>query len=195
MSEIESSFRVTNITSTPFDNLHIRSIIDRYIRELNSTLQGNVSICDPFARECFTNQMENCITNDMNPAFDTDYNLEFKAFAKEMWTIYKKFDLILFDPPYSLRQLKEHYDGIGSKMALWQSQNMWKDGKDILARQVRVGGYVISLGWTTSGFGKKRGFKKVAVHVMEQAAREDRYALLITVEQKVQSTLKDFKES
>ena len=125
----------------------------------------------------------------MNPAFETDYNLEFQEFAKVMAACGAEFDLILFDPPYSLRQLKEHYDGIGSKMALWQSQNMWKEGKDFLARQVRAGGYVISLGWTTSGFGKKRGFKKVAVHVFEQAAREDRYALLVTVEQKVQTTL------
>ena len=128
----------------------------------------------------------------MNPAFDTDYNLEFQEFAKVMSGCQQEFDLILFDPPYSLRQLKEHYDGIGSKMALWQSQNMWKEGKDLLARQVRAGGYVISLGWTTSGFGKKRGFKKVAVHVFEQAAREDRYALLVTVEQKVQTSLVDY---
>lgn len=186
------TFRISNITNTPFDNLHIRSIIDRYIRELNSTKHGDVSICDPFARECFSNQLENCITNDMNPAFDTDYNLEFQEFAKVMSGCQQEFDLILFDPPYSLRQLKEHYDGIGSKMALWQSQNMWKEGKDLLARQVRAGGYVISLGWTTSGFGKKRGFKKVAVHVFEQAAREDRYALLVTVEQKVQTSLVDY---
>jgi len=191
MSDIEMTHTTTNITNTPFENKHIRSIIDRYIRKLNETLQGNVSICDPFARECFSNDLENCITNDMNPIFPTDYNLEFKEFAKtiEEDPNHLVFDLILFDPPYSLRQLKEHYDGIGSKMALWQSQNMWKAGKDLLARQVTLGGYVISLGWTTSGFGKKRGFKKVGVHVFEQAAREDRYALLVTVEKKVQTTL------
>ena len=192
MNDIEMTFRVSNITSTPFDNLHIRSIIDGYIRKLNEKNRGDVSICDPFARECFTNQLENCVTNDMNPAFPTDYNLEFADFAKVMRKKNVLFDLILFDPPYSLRQLKEHYDGIGSKMALWQSQNMWREGKDLLARQVNVGGYVISLGWTTSGFGKKRGFKKVAVHVFEQAAREDRYALLVTVEQKVQTTLSNY---
>ena len=186
------TFRVSNITSTPFENPHIRSIIDRVINELNSKLQGKVSICDPFARECFSRQLENCVTNDMNPAFDTDYNLEFADFAKVMSEKELLFDLILFDPPYSLRQLKEHYDGIGSKMALWQSQNMWKDGKDLLARQVKPGGYVISLGWTTSGFGKKRGFQKRAIHILEQAAREDRYALLVTVEQKVQTSLSDY---
>lgn len=186
------TFRVSSITHTPFDNPHIRSIIDRVMYKLNCELQGEVSICDPFARECFTNQLENCVTNDMNPAFDTDYNLEFQEFAKVMSGCQQEFDLILFDPPYSLRQLKEHYDGIGSKMAHWQSQNMWREGKDLLARQVRVGGYVISLGWTTSGFGKKRGFKKVAIHIFEQAAREDRYALLVTVEQKVQTSLSDY---
>jgi hypothetical protein len=57
-----------------------------------------------------------------------------------------------------------------------------------------VGSVAISLGWTTAGFGRKRGFEKIAVHVLEQAAREDRYALLVTIERKVQHTLLDFEE-
>jgi len=104
------------------------------------------------------------------------------------------FDLIFFDPPYSLRQLKDNYEGIGKDLELWQTHNMWGRGKDVLAELVKPGGYVISLGWTTSGFGKKRGFTKKAIHVMEQVAREDRYSLFITIEQKTQTTLKDFYE-
>ena len=67
---------------------------------------------------------------------------------------------------------------------------MWGEGKDVLAHQVKLGGYVISLGWSTAGFGKKRGFVKKEVHVFEQVAREDRYSLFLVVEQKLQSKLK-----
>ena len=77
-----------------------------------------------------------------------------------MNTFNKSFDLVLFDPPYSLRQLKEHYDGIGKDLKLWQTHNMWGEGKNKLAECVPVGGVVISLGWTTAGFGRKRGFEK-----------------------------------
>lgn len=186
------TFRRTNITNTPFDNPHVRLIMDRVINEINFSRSGRVLMCDPFARECFTNYLQGCITNDLNPAFNTNYNLEFKDFAFKMQELEHQFDLIFFDPPYSLRQLKEHYDGIGKDLKLWQTHNMWGEGKDVLAQLVKPGGYVISLGWTTSGFGRKRGFTKKAIHVMEQVAREDRYALLITVEQKTQTTLKSF---
>jgi hypothetical protein len=192
MSDIEMTWTLTNITSTPFENRHIRRIIDRVIRKLHITLQGEVSMVDPFARESFTRGLEYCITNDLNEDFDTDYNLEFKDFAAMVKTKGIKFDLVVFDPPYSLRQLKDHYDGIGKDLKLWQTQNMWGEGKDSLAECVVPGGYVISLGWTSSGFGKKRGFEKRAVHVFEQAAREDRYSLLVTVEQKVQTNLLDY---
>jgi 23S rRNA G2445 N2-methylase RlmL len=186
------TFRRTNITACPFDNLHIRNILDRVINEINYQNKGKVLMCDPFARESFTNHLQGCITNDLNTEFNTNYNLEFKDFATEMKDLEHEFDLVFFDPPYSLRQLKDNYDGIGKNLELWQTHNMWKEGKDTLSKLVKPGGYVVSLGWTTSGFGKKRGFVKKEIHVMEQVAREDRYALLITVEQKVQTSLLDY---
>jgi len=186
------SHTITNITSTPFENKHIRKIIDLYIYKANQASKSNFLGVDPFARESFTNYLQSCITNDLDDKFETNYNLEFKDFAKKMVELEHRFNIVFFDPPYSLRQLKDCYDGIGKNLDLWQSQNMWKEGKDLLSHQVKLGGYVISLGWTSSGFGKKRGFKKVAVHVFEQAGMEDRYDVILTVEQKVQSTLENF---
>ena len=189
---IEMSHTITNITSTPFDNKHIRRIMDRYINEVNFQKKGIVKMCDPFARESFTTFLQGCITNDLNCDFNTNYNLEFKDFAREMAHLEHAFNIIFFDPPYSLRQLKDQYDGIGKDLELWQTHNMWKAGKDYLGPLVKMGGYVISFGWTSSGFGKKRGFKKVGVHVFEQAAREDRYDLIMTIEKKVQTLLEDY---
>lgn len=184
------SHQRTNITSEPFTNPHIRKIIDRVIRiaTINNNYQM-IKICDPFARQSFTTRLQGTITNDLNEMMPTDYHLEFKEFATMMHEQEQQFDLVLFDPPYSLRQLKEQYDGIGKDLELWQTKNMWKDGKDLLGDLVKPGGYVISLGWSTAGFGKKRGFAKKEVHVFEQVAREDRYSLLLTVERKVQTKL------
>ena len=86
--------------------------------------------------------------------------------------------------------LQIYAEGIGKELKLWQTHNMWGEGKDVLADLVKVGGYVISLGWTTAGFGQKRGFQKKEVHVFEQAAREDRYSMYVVVEQKTQTKLK-----
>lgn len=115
--------------------------------------------------------------------------MEFKDFANLMLDQQQKFKLVLFDPPYNLTLLKKHYDGIGHELKRWQTHDMWGAGKDALARCVEPLGYVISLGYNTAGFGHKRGFDKVAVHVMRCRAREDQYDLLITVEQKRQLTL------
>ena len=189
---------ITQITSEPFSNPHIRKVIDRVLNDVMYDTCGNAMVIDPFARESFTRTLPNCITNDLNTEFNTDYNLEFKEFVYALQGRFiscddeKPIDLVLFDPPYSLRQLKDSYSGIGKHLDLWQTQNMWKEGKDILASMMRPGSYAISLGWTTSGFGKNRGFEKREVHVFEQAAREDRYSLLLTVEQKVQHTLYDY---
>ena len=189
---IVMDFKKTNITNTPYDNPHIRRILDREIEKMMWRTQGTGCAIDGFARESFVNDLECFITNDLNPEFACDYNLEWKDFAKQLQGMKSEIDLVLFDPPYSLRQLKDHYDGIGKDLELWQTHNMWKEGKDIVAKLMPVGSRVVSLGWTTSGFGAKRGFDKVAVYVFEQVAREDRYALLLTIEEKVQHTLKEF---
>ena len=190
--KIKMTHTITNISSEPFSNPHIRKVIDRVMNEVLYNTCGNATLCDPFARESFTTQLPNCITNDLNQDFNTDFNLEFKEFAYTIQERGFSIDLLLFDPPYSLRQLKDCYDGVGKDLELWQTQNMWKVGKDVLASMMPVGSYAISLGWTTAGFGKNRGFEKTEIHVFEQAAREDRYSLLVTVERKVQHTLKEF---
>ncbi len=184
---------ITNITSEPFSNPHIRKILDRVINDVMYDTCGNGLIIDPFSRESFTRNLPNCITNDLNPEFNTDFNLEFKDFANTLQgSVHKTVNLVLFDPPYSLTQLKKQYDGIGKDLELWQTKNMWKEGKDILASMMPPGSYVVSLGWTTSGFGHRRGFEKKEIHLFEQQAREEQFTLSLVIEQKVQTSLYDY---
>jgi len=183
-----------NITAEPTSIPKIRKIINKYIKKVSArNLHGEWIGIDPFAREAFTLHHPNFITNDLNPEFNTHYNLEFLEFADCLNTKpyfkHKEFQLVIFDPPYNLTLLKKHYDGIGKDLKRWQTWSMWGEGKDILARKMELGSYVISLGYHTHGFGLQRGFEKIAMYVFETYSREDQYNLFVTVEQKTQSTL------
>jgi len=185
---------ITSITSEPFSNPHIRKVLDSVMSKVLYESNGSATFCDPFARESFTTLLPNCITNDLNKEFEwCDYNLEFKDFAHTIQERGHVLDLVFFDPPYSLTQLKKQYDGIGKDLELWQTKNMWKEGKDILAHMMPSGSYVVSLGWNTNGFGLKRGFKKTEIHLFEQQAREEQHTLFVVVERKVQRTLSEFE--
>ena len=71
---------------------------------------ANGKILDPFANECsIKNHLKNCeyISNDLDTTFDTDYHLEAQDFMKLFED--NSVDVILFDPPYSGRQVAECY--------------------------------------------------------------------------------------
>jgi len=191
---------ITNVTSCPFSNRHVQLLFEKYIHKIceqdNRTglnLDQKVRIVDPFAREY---RQRGCVTisNDLNPIFDTTFNMEANDFGEYLNDGKTQCDLILFDPPYTLRMLKEHYDGIGKDLKLWQTNNMWGRCKDNLAHIIRIGGYVISFGYHSHGFGKHRGFEKREILIMEQGGSPDRYDVLVTVEQKMQLGLSDFFE-
>ncbi len=197
MKDIKMSYHITNITAHPFENPHVKKIIDRVIRKLNNDssnrIPGRIHICDPFSNNKTTRrQGTTLVTNDLNPKFNADYCMEANDFGEEMFKQQKMFDLILFDPPYSLRQLKEQYEGIGSKLPQWQTRNMWGRCRNALAKCVAPGGYVISFGWNSSGFGRARGFEIEEIMLLGQGGHADRYDLIITVERNVTTSLLDY---
>lgn len=191
---IEMKHFRTNITNEPFSMPVVQHLIHKTLKKIQGTRK--VRIVDPFARN---HRQKGCITvsNDLNPEIDCMYNLEMNDFGqlileKVLQGELPLFDMIFHDPPYSLRQLKDHYDNIGHDLKKWQTNDMWGTGQDALAKCLKVGGYAISLGWHSHGYGKKRGFQKIGVYVIEQVATKDRYDLIVTIEQKVQHSLTDF---
>jgi len=197
---------LTNVTSTPFDNPHIKKLMAKYVQAANHNHGWRSSILDadekwavdPFARCSITSQTGQygpfTISNDINQNMPTDYHMEANVFCETIITG-RKIGLVFFDPPYTLRLLKDHYlddsNAMLDTIPLWQTHNMWGKAKDALARNMIVGGYVISFGYHTHGFGKHRGFIKKEILICEQAGSPDRYDLLVTVEQKVQMSLSD----
>jgi len=128
---------------------------------------------DPFAR----NSKIATITNDLNPNCDTDYHMEATDFLKMFPNEYA--DGVLFDPPYSPRQIKECYEGIGIK-EFNTKMDFYSNVKDEIARVVKPGGKVISFGWNSMGMGKNRGFEiKRILLVPHGGAKND---TIVTVE-------------
>ncbi len=79
-----------------FDIKPIRELIDKYIKDKEL-------IIDPFANK---NKIAT-ITNDLDPQYNTDYNLDALDFLKLFNDI--SVDMVLYDPPYSPRQISECY--------------------------------------------------------------------------------------
>lgn len=112
-------------------------------------------ILDPFSNR---KSDFDAITNDINPEAQTDYHLDALDFLKLFDD--DSVDSLLFDPPYSLRQIKECYDGLGISLTQRESQRFYSDLKDEISRIMKKGGVVFSFGWSSVGIGKNRGFQK-----------------------------------
>lgn len=109
---------------------------------------------DPFAN---TNKFAS-ITNDLNPEYDTDYHMDALDFIKMFAD--QSVDGVLYDPPYSLRQVAECYKGVGVSVTSEMTRSsFWGDIKKEIARVVKPNGKVISFGWNSGGIGKKSGFE------------------------------------
>jgi hypothetical protein len=109
---------------------------------------------DPFAN----NKKFATITNDLNPAYDTDYHMDALDFLKMFDD--DSVDGVLFDPPYSPRQIKECYESVGldTQGGKLTRASFWSNLKNEIARIVKPGGKVLCFGWNSQGIGKTRGF-------------------------------------
>ena len=127
----------------------IGAMVKRYLEK------SKVS-CDPFAR----NKRWATHTNDLNPETAAEHHMDSIAFLEKMVADGVKADLIIFDPPYSPRQIKECYSSIGLKMgALDAMRTNWMRERDLMAKMQVPGDVVLSFGWNSMGMGKKRGYE------------------------------------
>lgn len=147
---------------------------------LLKTLKKQKSIIDPFARDSkFAH-----FTNDLNPKTSAQYHLHAEDFCDLMIEMKITADAIIFDPPYSPRQVQEIYQSIGKKVTMKDTQtgSLYKNVKDKLNKILIPGGIVICCGWSSCGFGINRGFDlKEILLVCHGGAHND---TIITIEEK-----------
>ena len=137
-------------TKDTFDCKPIGELVRRYLG------QSEVSV-DPFAR----NKRWATYTNDLDPRTLADWHMDARDFLEMLCEQRIAADLIIFDPPYSPRQIKECYDGIGLKMRsedAWRT-NGWTPEKDLANTLLVVGGVFLYFGWDSVAMGKGRGFE------------------------------------
>lgn len=147
----------------------IAELIGRYIG-------GGKGWIDPFGGENSPAE----ITNDLNPNKPTTYHLHAKEFAAMLPGQYKG---VLFDPPYSLRQVKECYDAIGVKLFQEDTQRFPQNVKELIAPKIIIGGIAITFGWNSQGFGKNLGFEMIEILLVPHGRSHN--DTIVTVEQRV----------
>jgi hypothetical protein len=125
--------------------------IEKFVAKYN--VEGLKSI-DPFAN---TNRIAT-ITNDLDPDMKADYCMDALDFLKQFDS--GSIDLVLFDPPYSPRQVSECYKKLGKTVNMQTTQSsFWSNMKIEIARITKTGGIVLCFGWNSQGIGKTRGFE------------------------------------
>ncbi|MCM1167219.1 MAG: adenine-specific DNA methylase [Lachnospiraceae bacterium] len=130
----------------------IKEIVERY---KSMCLSDNPSavIIDPFANG---SKIAN-VTNDLNPEYQTDFCMDALDFLKTLEN--NSVDMVLYDPPYSPRQVSEWYKSFGMTVNRETTQDSyWSKQKAEIQRITKTNGIEISCGWNSGGMGKKYGF-------------------------------------
>lgn len=131
--------------SKTFSIKPIAKLIERYKTE--------GTIIDPFAN----GSRIATITNDIDERYDTDYHMDALDFLKQFES--ESVDMVLYDPPYSPRQVSECYKKLGMSVNTQTTQaSYWSNQKKEIARIVKPGGYVVTCSWNSGGIGKTLGF-------------------------------------
>lgn len=122
--------------------------------------KADVSV-DPFAR----NRQWATFTNDINPKTLAASHMDAEAFLVDLAARGIECDLALFDPPYSPRQISEHYKEAGLPVTAEDTQNarLYKRTRDALDKIMRLNGIVLSFGWQSVGMGKTRGYEPIEI--------------------------------
>lgn len=154
------------------------------VREfLARVLHGRELIVDPFAgRSKWAN-----ISNDLDPSSNAKMKMEATEFCNHLRMAYPLpfADAILFDPPYSPRQISECYAkaGLTTTMKTTQSGGLYKAVKDSLSAALKPNGIAVSFGWNSQGFGKNRGFEIVEIMLVHHGGAHN--DTIVVVERKL----------
>lgn len=177
---VERAISIRRVWAMPspetFSIAPIRGLIRPYLR------MSKVSV-DPFAR----NKRWATWTNDLNPETNAEYHMEAADFLAMLKDRNVEADLVLFDPPYSPRQVKEVYESVGKHFGVTDQWNTgrWTKERKLIASLQPPGGITISCGWNSQGLGLQNGYEQVELLVVcHGGAHND---TIVTVERKVES--------
>lgn len=147
---------ITRVWAMPNADTFQVKPIGNFVRKY---LENSKYSIDPFARNCeFAT-----VRNDLNTLTAATHHMDALEFLRYMKSLGRLFDLGIFDPPYSPRQISEVYQQIGRKTTTQDTSKSWGSWRDALSENIEVGGVVLSFGWNSCGMGMKRGFEIVEI--------------------------------
>jgi predicted methyltransferase len=146
---------------------------------LNKEVDQQKLWIDPFANK---NKYAK-ITNDLNEQYNTTYHLDALEFLKIFGD--NSIDGVLYDPPYSIRQINECYEGTGREHVI--NDGYFTQVKNEIARILKPSGKVICCGWNSNGIGKTRGFEKSKLLIVAHGGKHN--DTIVTVEVRINQTL------
>lgn len=129
----------------------IAELLSRYVRDGKGWI-------DPFAGMASPAEL----TNDLDPDMvNAASHVDALDFVRSLTGSYKG---VLFDPPYSLRQMQECYKKVGmTGVPFRHTTNFYGDLRVAIASKIRLGGLAVSCGWNSIGMGKTHGFEILEV--------------------------------
>tara|TARA_R110000737_G_scaffold109875_2_gene142914 strand:+ start:8127 stop:8639 length:513 start_codon:yes stop_codon:yes gene_type:complete len=155
-----------------FDIKPIGGLIQKYLPS------KSLSSVDPFANK---NRIAD-ICNDIDPQYQCENQMDALEFLKGLKSSHT--DFLLFDPPYSPRQVSEVYKSLDMTVNMQTTQSsFWGNLKKEISRVVIKGGTVMSFGWNSGGIGKSNGFEIVEVLLVAHGGWHN--DTIVTVEKKV----------
>lgn len=162
-SEIKVARKWSMPNSKTFKIKPIRELITKVVKDYAEEVGRPITVIDPFANEGsileeFNGIEVEYITNDIDTQYDTNYHLEATAFLSLFEP--ESVDIVLYDPPYSPRQISEVYKEHGLSVNMETTQaSYWSNQKKEISRIINHGGKVITFGWNSGGIGKNNGFE------------------------------------
>jgi hypothetical protein len=154
-----------------------RDLIIKYV-------DNGMVVIDPFANEhSIKNYLHHAkyITNDLDTDYKCDYNLEAQEFMKILDD--NSVDVVLYDPPYTPRQVSEVYTKLGKTVNMQDTQSSyWIKFKDEIARVLKPNGICISFGWNSNGIGIVNNFDIIEIVMVAHGGNHN--DTIATVERK-----------
>lgn len=132
----------------------IGDFVQKYLKE------SKVSV-DPFAR----NKQWATYTNDIDPKTSALNHCDAEVFLCNLSANGIIADLVIFDPPYSPRQISECYKGIGMEVGMKETQSalLYQRVRNAIIPIISTGSIVLSFGWNSVGMGKKHNFEQIEI--------------------------------
>lgn len=144
MTETTKFSRVWAIPSgDTFSIPPIRDFVERHLDRCRV-------IVDPFAR----NAPYGSLTNDLNPETEALWHMDARDFCEMLLRKGVKADAVIFDPPYSPRQISDCYKQIGRKVSDEDTRNfvLHSECRRALRDLLKPNGIALSFGWNSCKF-------------------------------------------